>query len=152
MMLNHARFYKFIVSKNVLSMWKEFREFINQGNVLSLAIAVIIGAAFGKIIGSLVEDILMPVISSVFNVNIPDLKFILKPAEIAADGKEISPAVVFGIGKFIQSIIDFILVAFPVFLIVKTVNKMKRKTPDPPPAGPSSTDSLLIEIRDLLKK
>jgi large conductance mechanosensitive channel len=133
-------------------MWKEFKDFINQGNVLDLAIAVIIGAAFGKIIGSLVEDILMPVISSIFSVNIPDLKLVLKPAELGADGQELHPAIVFGIGKFIQTIIDFILVAFPVFLIVKSVNKMKRKAPVPPPPGPSSTDALLMEIRDLLKK
>lgn len=133
-------------------MLKEFRDFISRGNVLDLAIAVIIGAAFGKIIGSLVEDILMPIISSIFNVNIADLKYVLKPAELGADGKEIHPAIVFGIGKFIQTIIDFILVAFPVFLIVKAMNRMKRKAPDLPPPGPSSTDILLMEIRDLLKK
>jgi len=133
-------------------MWKEFKNFINQGNVLDLAVAVILGAAFGKIIGSLVEDILMPVISSIFNVNISDLKYVLKEAVIGADGKVMSPAVVFGIGKFIQSVIDFILVAFPVFLIVKAVNKSRRQTPPPPPPGPSTTDSLLTEIRDLLKK
>lgn len=133
-------------------MWKEFKSFINQGNVLDLAIAVILGAAFGKIIASLVEDILMPVIGLIFNVNIADLKVVLKEAVLGADGKETSAEVVFGIGKFIQAIIDFILVAFPIFLIVKAVNKIKKQSPPPPPPGPTATEALLMEIRDLLKK
>lgn len=133
-------------------MWKEFKSFINQGNVLDLAIAVILGAAFGKIITSMVQDILMPVIGMIFNVNIADLKVVLKEAVMGADGKETSAAVVFGIGKFIQAIIDFILVAFPIFLIVKAVNKTKKQSPPPPPPGPTATEALLMEIRDLLKK
>lgn len=133
-------------------MWKEFKNFINQGNVLDLAVAVIIGTAFGKIIGSLVEDILMPVISSVFSVSIPDVKIIIKESIVGADGKVITPGIALGIGKFIQSVIDFILVAIPVFFVVKVMNKLKRTSPPPPPAPPSTTEVLLAEIRDLLKK
>ncbi|MEP7269337.1 MAG: large conductance mechanosensitive channel protein MscL [Saprospiraceae bacterium] len=130
-------------------MIKEFRDFINKGNVLDLAVAVILGAAFGKIVGSLVEDILMPVIGAIFNVNIAAWGFTLKEAVMGADGKVAEPAVVFGIGKFLQSIIDFLFVAFPVFIIVKATNKSKETAP---PAGPTPSETLLGEIRDLLKK
>lgn len=132
-------------------MLKEFKDFINKGNVLDLAVAVILGAAFGKIVGSMVEDILMPVIGSIFSVNIADWKYVMKEAVLGADGSVTTAAVEFRIGKFIQTVIDFNLVAFPVFLIIKAVNKMKKAAP-PEPAGPSTTDALLTEIRDLLKK
>lgn len=131
-------------------MLKEFKEFISKGNVLDLAVAVIIGAAFGKIISSMVEDILMPVIGSLFNVNIADWKYVLKEAVLGADGAVTTEAVEFRIGKFLQTVIDFILVAFPIFLIIKAVNKMKKTAP-PAPSAPSATDTLLTEIRDLLK-
>lgn len=131
-------------------MFKEFKEFINKGNVLDLAVAVILGAAFGKIVSSMVEDILMPVIGSIFSVNIADWKYVLKEAMLGADGAVVTPAIEFRIGNFLQTVIDFILVAFPIFLIIKAVNKMKKATP-PAPAAPSATDTLLTEIRDLLK-
>jgi large conductance mechanosensitive channel len=115
-------------------MLQEFKNFINKGNVLDLAVAVILGAAFGKIVGSLVEDIIMPIVGSIFSVNFTDIKL----------GN-------IGIGKFIQSIVDFILVAIPVFMIVKAAAKAKLASP-PPAAPPSTTDTLLAEIRDLLKK
>lgn len=128
-------------------MLKEFKEFISKGNVLDLAVAVIIGAAFGKIVSSMVEDILMPVIGSLFSVNIADWKYVLKEAILGPDGAVTTEAVEFRIGNFLQTVIDFILVAFPIFLIIKAVNKMKKTAP----AAPSSTDTLLTEIRDLLK-
>lgn len=138
-------------------MLKEFKEFINNGNVLDLAVAVIIGAAFGKIVSSMVEDILMPVIGSMFSVNIPGWKYVLKEAILGADGAVTTAAVEFRIGQFLQTVIDFILVAFPIFLIIKAVNKAKKTAPPAPPAppapaAPSSTDTLLTEIRDLLKR
>lgn len=132
-------------------MLKGFKEFIKNGNVLDLAVAVILGAAFGKIVGSLVEDILMPVIGSIFKVNFAGWKYTLQDAVMGADGKEVTPGIYFGIGKFIQSIVDFLLVAFPVFLIVKFVSKLKASEPPAPPAGPSTSEVLLSEIRDLLK-
>lgn len=98
----------------------------------------------------MVEDILIPVIGSIFSVNIADWKYVLKEAILGADGAVTTAAVEFRIGNFLQSIIDFILVALPIFLIIKTVNKMK-KAALPAPAEPSSTDTLLTEIRDLLK-
>ncbi len=131
-------------------MLKEFKEFISKGNVLDLAVAVIIGAAFGKIVSSMVEDILMPVIGSLFSVNIADWKYVLKEAILGPDGAVTTEAVEFRIGNFLQTVIDFILVAFPIFLIIKAVNKMKKTAP-PAPAARSSTDTLLTEIRDLLK-
>ena len=132
-------------------MIKEFKDFLKQGNVLDLAVAVILGAAFGKIVGSLVEDIIMPLISSVFKVNIAEWGMTLKDAVIGADGKETAPAIVFKLGKFLQTIIDFLSVAFPVLLIVKAVSKAKLATPPSPPP-PSASEKLLTEIRDLLKK
>jgi large conductance mechanosensitive channel len=113
-------------------MLQEFRNFINKGNVLDLAIAVILGAAFGKIVGSLVEDIIMPIIGSLLKVNFVDIKL----GGLA-------------IGKFIQSVVDFFLVAIPVFFVVKAAARAKLASP---PAPPTNTDVLLTEIRDLLKK
>jgi large conductance mechanosensitive channel len=130
-------------------MLQEFKNFINKGNVLDLAVAVILGAAFGKIVGSLVEDIIMPIIGSIINLNFATWSITLKEAVLAADGKVMQPAILFGIGKFLQSILDFFLVAFPVFLIVRAANKAKLAAP---PAPPTPTESLLTEIRDLLKK
>lgn len=131
-------------------MIKEFKDFIMRGNVLDLAVAVILGAAFGNIVGSLVDDIIMPIVSSFFKINVSDIGITLKQASTGPDGKEI-PAIVFKIGKFLQSIIDFILVAVPVFLVVKAVSKAKLATPPAPPA-PTPSETLLTEIRDLLKK
>ncbi len=130
-------------------MFSEFKNFIQRGNVLDLAVAVIIGAAFGKIVSSLVDDILMPIIGAIFHYNIKEWGYVLKAAVVGPDGKEIAPALVFGIGKFLQTVIDFILVAFPVFLLVKAAAKAKLSAP---PAPPTTTESLLTEIRDLLKK
>ncbi len=133
-------------------MFQEFKNFINKGNVLDLAVAVVLGAAFGEIVSSLVADIIMPVIGSIFNINFVDWKYMLEQAVVGADGKEITPAIYFRIGKFIQSIVDFILVAIPVFLIVKSAAKARMSAGPPPPPAPSLSETLLGEIRDLLKK
>jgi large conductance mechanosensitive channel len=127
-------------------MAQEFKAFVMRGNVLDLAVGVVIGAAFGKIVTSFVGDVLMPPIGLlVGGVDFSDLAVTLRPA--AGD----QPAVVLGIGKFIQSVIDFLIIAFAIFLVVKTVNRMKREEPPPAPPAPSATERLLAEIRDLLR-
>ena len=129
-----------------MSMGKEFREFVMRGNVLDLAVGVVIGAAFGKIVSSLVGDVIMPPIGVLLGgVDFSQIGWVLKPA--VGD----KPAVVLGIGKFIQAILDFLVIAFVIFMVVKAVNRMKREEP-PAPAGPTPTERLLTEIRDLLRQ
>lgn len=119
---------------------KEFKEFALKGNVMDLAIGVIIGGAFGKIVTSLIEDVITPLL--------------LNPALKAAGVNKIEDWAPGGIfwGKFLGSVLTFIVIAFVIFLLVKAMNSMKKKEEAPPPAGPSSTDALLMEIRDALKK
>jgi large conductance mechanosensitive channel len=129
------------------SMAQEFKAFVMRGNVLDLAVGVIIGAAFGKIVSSLVGDVLMPPIGLVLGgVDFSQLGWVLKPA--VGD----KPAVVLGIGKLIQAIIDFLIIALVIFVVVKAVNRMRRETPPPAPPAPSTTERLLAEIRDLLRQ
>ncbi|MBT3319551.1 MAG: large-conductance mechanosensitive channel protein MscL [Clostridia bacterium] len=132
-------------------MVKEFKEFISKGNVMDLAVGIIIGAAFKAIISSFVADILMPFISLILgNINISALKVVLRPA--FGDVPELA----LRYGLFIQSAIDFIIIAFVIFMFIKLVNRMKRKkeeTEEPPaPPEPTKEELLLTEIRDLLKK
>jgi large conductance mechanosensitive channel len=128
-------------------MGQEFKAFVMRGNVVDLAVGVVIGAAFGRIVTSLVGDVITPPIGLVLGgVDFSQLAWVLKPA--AGD----KPAVVLGLGKFIQAIVDFVIVAFVIFLVVKVVNRMKREEPPPPPSGPSPTERLLGEIRDLLRQ
>lgn len=128
-------------------MCQEFKTFVLRGNVLDLAVGVVIGAAFGKIVSSLVGDVIMPPVGMLLGgVDFSQLGWVLKPA--VGD----KPAVVLGIGKFIQAIVDFLVIAFVIFLVVKAANRMKRDEPAPAPPGPSSTERLLVEIRDLLRQ
>ena len=107
-----------------MSMAREFKEFVMRGNVLDLAVGVVIGAAFGKIVSSLVGDIIMPPVGVLLGgVDFSQIGWVLKPA--VGD----KPAVVLGIGKFIQAIVDFLVIAFVIFLVIKTVNRMKREEP-----------------------
>ena len=129
-------------------MLKQFKEFAMRGNVVDLAVGVIIGGAFGKIVGSLVNDLLMPVIGLILGgVNFTDLKWILVPAvgEVAE--------VAIRYGSFIQMIVDFLIIAFTLFMVIKAMNSMKKKEVKAPPAppAPSKESMLLEEIRDLLK-
>lgn len=138
-----------------MSVIKEFRDFISRGNVLDLAVGVIIGAAFGKIITSLVNDIIMPPIGYALNgVNFRNLRLIIQQAQTDTAGGVIGPEVAINYGNFIQIIIEFIIVAFCIFLVVKGVNAMRKKEAEVPaaPAAPSAQEQLLMEIRDLLKK
>lgn len=128
----------------------EFKEFATRGNVIDLAVGVVIGAAFGKIVTALVEKIIMPPLGWVIGqVDFSDLAWTLAPARVAADGSEI-PAVVIGYGDFLNTVLQFIIVAFAIFMVVKALNRMSRKK-EAKPAGPSEEVLLLREIRDNLK-
>ena len=133
---------------------KEFKEFAMKGNVMDMAVGVIIGGAFGKIVSSLVSDVLMPLIGKLTGgVSFVDLFVNLGDGEYAtlAAAKE-AGAAVFAYGQFIQNIIDFIIIAFCIFLMIKGMNKLKKKEEPAPeePKGPTQ-EELLAEIRDLLK-
>jgi large conductance mechanosensitive channel len=130
-------------------MLQEFREFISRGNVVDLAVGVIIGGAFGKIVTSLVNDVVMPPIGLILGgVDFSALKIPLK----AADPVKKTAEVVIGYGAFINTIIQFAILAFVIFLMVKAINSLRReKEAEPaPPPGPSPEQALLTEIRDLL--
>jgi len=130
-------------------MLKEFRDFISKGNVLDLAVAVIIGAAFGKIVTSFVNDILMPPIGILMGgVDFKDLSVVLQDAVGEV------PAVTLNYGMFIQNVIDFLIIALCVFLVVKVANNLSKKKEEAPAAPPAPTkdQELLSEIRDLLKE
>jgi len=119
---------------------KEFKDFAMKGNIIDLAVAVIIGGAFGKIVTALTDAIIMPIISLLLGKDgIADVKFTI--------GNTIFP-----VGVFLQAVIDFILIAFVLFIIIKTMNSTIKKKEAAAPAEPSSTDKLLSEIRDSLKK
>lgn len=134
-----------------MGMVSEFKEFAVRGNVIDLAVGVVIGGAFGKIVTSLVNDVIMPVIGKlVGGVNFSNLQVVLTPAGIGPDGTKIA-AVALRYGAFIQSIIDFTLVAFAVFLFVKVINRLHRKQEAAPAAPPSEEVVLLTEIRDALR-
>ena len=139
---------------------KEFKEFAVKGNVMDMAVGVIIGGAFGKIVTSMVNDIIMPPIGLlVGGVDFTDMKITLKQQVLDAAGEVLSPAVTWNYGAFVQQVVDFTILAFCVFLMVKvmnTINKKKKEEPAPAPAPapapePSAEEKLLTEIRDLLK-
>ncbi len=128
----------------------EFKTFATRGNVIDLAVGVVIGAAFGKIVTALVEKIIMPPLGWVIGqVDFSDLAWTLSPARVAADGTEI-PAVVIGYGDFINTVIQFVIVAFAIFLLIKGINRLSHKKEEAP-KGPSEEVLLLREIRDNLK-
>ena len=135
-------------------MLKEFKEFALKGNAVDLAIGVIIGAAFGRIVASLTDDILMPIIS-LFTGKIDFTNLFLaldgKTYATLADAKKAGAAIV-AYGNFINSIVNFLIVAFAIFIMVKQLNRILPPPAPPPPAGPSPTENLLGEIRDILAK
>lgn len=136
-----------------MGMVQEFKDFINKGNVLDLAVGVVMGGAFGKIVDSVVTDLINPLIGKLMGgvdlasnyVNLTDKTF-----DSYADAKKAGAAVL-GYGSFINQVINFIIVAFAIFMIVKAYNKMKKPVEAAAPAGPTDVE-LLAEIRDLLKK
>lgn len=132
-----------------MGMLKEFKEFAIKGNMVDMAVGIIIGAAFGKIVSSLVKDVIMPAVGAmVGGVNFTDLAYTLKEAQ------EGITAVTIKYGAFIQTIIDFLIVAMAIFVAVKVINSMKKREAEKPeePPKPSNEEVLLGEIRDLLKK
>ena len=144
-----------------MGMIKEFKEFAIKGNLIDTAVAFVMGAAFGKVVSSFIDGMVMPLVGQLTGgVDFNNLKKILTPAvaEVKdAAGKVITPAVAevsIKYGAFITVIVDFLIVAFVMFMVIKAINKMKKKEAEAPaaPAEPSSTDKLLIEIRDALKK
>lgn len=129
-----------------MSILQEFKEFAMKGNVVDLAVGVIIGGAFGKIVSSLVADVIMPPIGVLMGgVDFTKLGVTLQ--EAVGD----KPAVMLNYGNFIQAIVDFTIVAFAIFMVIKLMNKMKKAEPPAPPPGPTKEEELLTEIRDLLK-
>lgn len=138
-----------------MSIVKEFQAFAMRGNVVDMAVGVIIGAAFGKIVSSLVADVLMPPIGAMTGgVKFTDLKWDVMPAQTDAAGAVVKQAVTINYGNFIQVTFDFLIVAFVIFLLIKGMNSMKKKEEAAPAAPPAPTKEqiLLTEIRDLLKK
>ena len=132
-----------------MSMIKEFKEFAIKGNMIDMAVGIIIGAAFGKIVSSLVKDVIMPPLGILIGgVDFKDLAVTLK--EAAGD----APAVTLNYGMFIQTCVDFLIVAFAIFMAVKVINVLKKKEEAKPaePPKPSREEELLTEIRDLLKR
>jgi large conductance mechanosensitive channel len=137
-----------------MSLAKEFKEFISRGNVVDLAVGVVIGGAFGAIVTALVNDIVMPPIGLLTSkVSFADLKLQLAPDVIGADGKTVPGAAIF-YGHFIQTVISFLIIAATIFLVVKGVNALKRKEAEKAaePPAPTTDQKLLMEIRDLLAK
>ena len=134
-----------------MGMMSEFKEFAMRGNVIDLAVGVVIGAAFGKIVTALVDKVIMPPIGlAIGGVDFSKLGIVLKEASVDAAGAEV-PAVVLAYGEFINAVIQFIIVAFAIFLVVKAINRVHRK-PEEAPAAPSEDVLLLREIRDSLKR
>lgn len=137
-----------------MSLIKEFKAFLFKGDIINLATAVIVGGAFGKIVSSFTNDIIMPPIGLLLGgVDFKDLKLILKEAVDASEGIDAIAEVAINYGSFIQTIIDFTIIGFCIFIVLKAYEKTKKKEVPAPavPKGPSQED-LLAEIRDLLKK
>ena len=135
-----------------MGMLSEFKTFAMRGNVVDLAVGVVIGAAFGKIVSSLVDGVIMPVIGLIVGgVNFSDLAITLKDAVVGPDGKVVAEAVLFKYGAFLQTLLDFVIIAFAIFVLIKAVNRFKRKEEVAPTVEPSAEVKLLTEIRDALK-
>ena len=135
-----------------MGMLKEFKEFAVKGNVVDLAIGVIIGASFGKIVTSLVEQVIMPPIGLLLcGIDFSNLKWVLTPENPTTEAIE---EVAIQYGAFINTLVQFLIVAFVVFLVVKGINSLRREQaaePEAAPAAPTATEALLVEIRDALK-
>lgn len=132
-----------------MSMMSEFREFAMRGNVVDMAVGIVIGAAFGKIVSSFVDNVLMPPLGVLIGgVDFSNLSFTLRQAT------EDTAAVTLGYGSFLQAVVDFVIIAFAIFLVIKGMNSMKKKKAEEPAAAPkvSPEETLLTEIRDLLSQ
>lgn len=139
------------------NFFREFKEFAMRGNVIDMAVGVVIGAAFGKIVSSLVNDMIMPLVGVVTGgMNFTDLKWVIQSAVM--DGTEaIKPEVTLNWGAWVQTVVDFLIVAFCIFVMIKFINRMRKlrqaeEETAPAPAGPTKEEQLLTEIRDLLRQ
>jgi large conductance mechanosensitive channel len=133
-----------------MSMLKEFKEFAMRGNVIDLAVGVVIGGAFGKIVTSLVDQIIMPPIGALTGgIDFSDMKWVLKPADNSNPAHKVAEVAI-GYGAFINTLIQFTIIAFAIFLVVKAINRLTRRQ-EAAPAPPPADVVLLTEIRDLLK-
>jgi len=130
---------------------KEFKDFAMKGNLVDIAVAFVMGGAFGKVVTSFTEGIVSPLIGMIGGADLSKNMYVLKPAVMDAAGKVVTEAVAVKWGDFLTAIINFIIVAFVMFLVIKAINSMKKKE-EAAPSAPSSTDQLLMEIRDSLKK
>jgi len=138
-----------------MGMISEFKEFAMRGNVVDLAVGVVIGAAFGKIVSSFVGGIVMPLLGLIIGgADFSKMAIVLKAAELAPDGSEAAPAVLLQYGAFAQTLFDFIIIAFAIFMAIRAMNNMKRKEEAAPeePAEPSDEVKLLTEIRNSLRE
>jgi large conductance mechanosensitive channel len=135
---------------------KEFKDFAMRGNLVDLAVGFVMGAAFGKVTNAFINGVVMPVVGLIQGKDLSEWKLVLKPAETGADGKEIAEVAI-QYGNFISVTVEFIIVAFVMFLVIKGMNAAKKKEADAPapvpaPPDPTNEEKLLAEIRDLLKK
>lgn len=138
-----------------MSFLKDFKDFAMKGNIVDMAVGVIIGGAFGAIVSSLVNDIIMPVVSLLTGGDgLKNLKYVIVHAKDAADGAAAVEEVAINYGMFIQNIVDFLIIAFSIFVALRVIMKFKRKEAEAPapPAEPTKEEVLLTEIRDLLKQ
>lgn len=131
---------------------KEFKEFAMNGSLVDIAVAFVMGGAFGRVVSSFTDGIVSPLIGMVGGGDLSKNMYVLKEAVLDASGKIVTEAVAVKWGDFLTAIINFIIVALVMFLVIKAINKLKKKQEEAAPAGPSSTDVLLMEIRDSLKK
>ncbi len=142
-----------------MGMLKEFKEFAMKGNLIDFAVGVVVGGAFGKVTSSFVDGLVMPMVGKIIGgVNFSDMKFKIQDGTKAVmdsagnvTTQEV-PEIYIKYGEFITQCLDFIIVAFVMFLVIKAMNKMKKAEPAPPPPGPTNEEKLLAEIRDALKK
>lgn len=137
-----------------MAIIKELKAFMMRGNVVDMAVGVIVGGAFGQIVNSLVNDVIMPPIGVLLNgVNFSDLKFVIKEASVDAAGTAL-PAVSLNYGNFIQMVINFVIISTAIFFVIKGMNSLQNKKEEVPtaPPAPSKEEVLLTEIRDLLKE
>lgn len=135
-------------------MIKEFKKFAFKGNVVDMAVGLVIGGAFGTIVSSLVSDIIMPVFGFITaGIDLKDLKFVLREA-VMENGVVTTPEIAVTYGSFIQNVINFLIISFSIFLVIRSINKlksMKEKAPEPETAPKPTSEELLCEIRDILK-
>lgn len=131
-------------------MFKEFKDFAMKGNLVDIAVAFVMGAAFGKVVTSFTEGIVSPLVGMIFNTDFSKMKHVLKPGTLN-DAGELTGEVAILYGNFLTATLDFIIVAFIMFLLVKGINNMKKEEAAAP-AEPTAEEALLSEIRDLLKK